>query len=877
MSTTATQLQRSASLRPQLITTSPPTSKEQQQQKSQASSKITAFFGWGGGLNTNPNTIGTNATNANANTNTLRANYIPTTPIAESSPTTISSDRSTPEASPYGYGRSPTTFATASIKSMPMPPQIDVTKANAPLQQASYFPNQAHPQVSVIGGQRPPTPAMSLQLEEMEEELRDLGAELAASIRREMELEDDVERLQNGAPSRRTSDYYSDEGTGDGIRARIGLGQEERSEEVEKIRRKVEVEKAQMRLQLGNRAKLERERRRAAEDRVRELEVSLQSGAVSGGPPARTQELELALEDSKRKWLEERQQRENYEDLLNALKTDLVQHQNERDNLRDEVVPQLNARLAGLEANDAELQRLTYENARLQQTLKSAGQRASIASIEEEGAAAGGKARGVSIGLSRSASLMRGAGLGRSNSVKAGQSSSSQSTESRDSLAERVKEIEAQRDALHRALKSLLDRQRFQMREHEKRVTALEAERNGAMEASSPRRRAYAAEVKDLRYEINELRRRADDALDGKWTVEKSLGGLKQDLDRAEMETNSLRALLKENEIVVPEAQANTESSKAHMEQHAATSASLERAYKELRDAQDVGLAQLRRENGVDGANHDAAIDTLLQSMQATAAERDLAQRQAATYKAKVETLAETQSVVAGENASLATQLAASGARIGSLSAQVQRQLAGNAGLRERLAQAVGKGEREQRDSADRITALQGTLRKLEDRLVAAQADSEDKVTRHEADVREMRSGDQGKRIKRLTTTGGAAKHSRDNSHGAAGLRTPVMMATLGAGMRTAASSSGSSIKSPRLNKNAPNVSLPEALRTEFLETRVRELEGALAEAEGEMQQVVQRMNVAQIEVLDLQSQRYVLLRPVAHPPSHRFPRGLAM
>jgi hypothetical protein len=51
---------------------------------------------------------------------------------------------------------------------------------------------------------------------------------------------------------------------------------------------------------------------------------------------------------------------------------------------------------------------------------------------------------------------------------------------------------------------------------------------------------------------------------------------------------------------------------------------------------------------------------------------------------------------------------------------------------------------------------------------------------------------------------------------------------------------------------------MAEAGKTEALEERVVELEKALAEAEREMGDVVGRMNMAQIEVAELQSERYV-------------------
>ena len=66
--------------------------------------------------------------------------------------------------------------------------------------------------------------------------------------------------------------------------------------------------------------------------------------------------------------------------------------------------------------------------------------------------------------------------------------------------------------------------------------------------------------------------------------------------------------------------------------------------------------------------------------------------------------------------------------------------------------------------------------------------------------------------------------------------------------------------RSPRLGKTSSGigVGMNEALRTEFLQKRVEELEGALAEAEEEIREVVRRMNEAQVEVGVLQAARYV-------------------
>ena len=532
--------------------------------------------------------------------------------------------------------------------------------------------------------------------------------------------------------------------------------------------------------------------------------------------------------------VEERKHKENYEDLIAALRVDLVQHKNERDNLRDEIVPQLRAQLEGLEASAAEGQKLNYENAKMQQELqalrRSSGR---FESIPEENSGSSTP----KMGLSRSASLMRGANatgsLSRSNSI----SKKNEPRESREQLAERVKEAEAQRDALHQALKSLLDRQRLQAREFEKRLKVIEAERDRALEASSPRRRGYEKEVKDLRYEINQLRQRADDALEQKWQCEKGLGGLKKDLDRAEQETSSLRKLLVENDILVPDLSALQSSSHA-------TSATLERAYKELRAAQAVSIEKLRELRDIspsvsDDEEMNEIISKLVRSMSNAEAERDFAQKQAESYRARAESLENAAEVQEGENVGLANELKASATRVEVLSAQVKRQLSANSGLRERLAEAVGKGEREQKSSVTRIAGLQNKLKGLEERLMAAQQQSEDSMLVHEEDVRLIRKSNSAQ-LQRLKPQPYRHGNGSNDSLKVPPPRTPL------------------SPRSPRLDRttSGPGVSMSEALRTEALESRVRELEAALGEAEKEMGEVVQRMNMAQIEVVELQSAR---------------------
>ena len=96
-----------------------------------------------------------------------------------------------------------------------------------------------------------------------------------------------------------------------------------------------------------------------------------QERAASSSAANRIRDLEAALEDSRRRLKEERRTKENFEDLLKALRGEIAQSSDERDNLRDEVVPQLQSRIEGLEAEAAEYQKLQYEAARMQQDLQS--------------------------------------------------------------------------------------------------------------------------------------------------------------------------------------------------------------------------------------------------------------------------------------------------------------------------------------------------------------------------------------------------------------------------------------------------------------------------------------------------------------------------
>lgn len=115
------------------------------------------------------------------------------------------------------------------------------------------------------------------KISELEAELREISSELAGSIRREMELEDLVERFQlesHTDVNRRTSDYFSDySGTSGSIRTGTDGG---KLEDIERMKRAAEQERAQLKVDLSQKWQEERARRLACESHVQILENQVQ-------------------------------------------------------------------------------------------------------------------------------------------------------------------------------------------------------------------------------------------------------------------------------------------------------------------------------------------------------------------------------------------------------------------------------------------------------------------------------------------------------------------------------------------------------------------------------------------------------------------------
>ncbi|KAF9870034.1 hypothetical protein CkaCkLH20_12514 [Colletotrichum karsti] len=803
--TVTTVLEAPLSLTPTTSTTPTP-SLNKPLPKSPGSSKLANFFGWGG---------------------------------SPSPSTTEFSSLSSPFASPRRATLTDDTPLTTGVPSLLPEP----TKRNAtPINALGYCESHLH---------TPPSSSLapSIQIEEMEDELKAISAELASSIRREMDLEDLVDRLQSEinnpqAPGKRTSDYFSDSGYSSAKFSEY----DQNKEEIEKIQRRAEQDKASMRLELTTKLQEERTRRGELDQQIKELAEKASQVDIaqinSEDTNNRLKDLEHTCEDLRRRLGEEIQVKSNFEDLLSVLKVELQSATNERDNLRDEIVPQLKAKLEGLEAEASEYANLTYESSKMQQELEALKQENKTLKASGQPPQADTRSRSSTMRsaprLSRSSSVTAASpfvlqkapmGLTRSNTVKSGV------TESREQLSERLKDVEAQRDALHNALKSLLDRQEFQNRENDKKIKGLEVERDRLM-ASSPRNAGFEKDISNLRVEINVLRRRAEEASEQKWQVEKGLAGLKMDLDRAEEEVAALRGLLKEQDILIPPSMARSSVDRRSALTVPVTSDSLEAAFKDLQLAYKESLdkiKELEAHGPILGQDESTqlAMQRLEQSLSSAVFERDAAKEEASAYKDQLESLASSEVAHLESERALADELRSSAQRVEELAAQVQKQLSLNTDLRQRLAEAVARGDADRKANADRITRLQSRLKNLEEQLQAAQVASEERVMRHEEQLRELKDA-QNTQLRRMTPS-------------------PV-----GNGLRSSRKSGLSPMPSPLFPRSPrlPPKSVEDETQIERLRVKVVELETALTNADSEMQDVIARMSSAQIEVLTLQEER---------------------
>ncbi|KAJ4296061.1 hypothetical protein N0V88_004763 [Collariella sp. IMI 366227] len=895
------------------------------------------------------------------------------------------------------------------------------------------------------------------QLEEMEDELKAISAELASSIRREMDLEDLAERLQDQvnnpqAPGKRTSDYYSDSGYSSAKFSDYDQAKEEMSQ----IQRRADQERAQIRLELIGKLQEERSQRRSLDEQIQELSKKASQLDVAQIANAdatnRIKELEATCEDLTRRLSQEREAKNNFEDLLGALKGELQTAADERDNLRDEIVPHLRARVEGLEAEATEHAKLTYDTTKMQQELQLLRDqntelhqttipaeealkmqeelqtlmhqnaelqettipiekarelqqelqsvmdqntellhttvpaeeafkmqqeleflrdqnaelhettvpaeeasklqqelqllihqndelqrtttpaeetmklqeelqflRAENAELKEACVRAEDTSK-LAVGLQEELQLLRSQnaelkqtsmraedtsilqqeiqmlrsqnaelkqtstldssmlqqeiqmlrsqntelkhtvprmsmGLARSASVTGGsfrkgrqqsisRSNTVRQSEPRDVLAERIKDVEAQRDALHSALKSLLERQELQNRENSKRIRQLEAERDRLLSAT-PKKAGYEREVSVLRDEISVLRRRAEEAIEQKWQVEKGLAGHS------------------ERDLPV-------------------TSASLEQAYHDLQTAYLDALERIKSLEETSHPNNETqlAISRLEQSLSTALSDRDSARGEAASYLSSLHAL-EQQHLTTEQD--LASQLHASALRVEQLASQVRAQLEANASLRTRLADTIARGEAEQRVSTERIAGMQNRLRALEEQVVAAQTGAEERVARCEDEVARLKDAGGHQHLLRMGVRRGSSTTEKKRLFPPGSPLSPIFTNARNNYPPQPASpppiiphpppQNGINLRRPYLRRSTTAPSDPSSLehndndtnelpaQVDTLKGRVTELEGALASADAEMQEVVGRMGAAQAEVMRLQEEREEAVR----------------
>lgn len=123
---------------------------------------------------------------------------------------------------------------------------------------------------------------------DVEDELREVSTELAGSIRRELELEDLVDRLQLEASQgpelgRRTSDYFSDSGSGSYRYPGSDAGAS-KADDLAKQKRISEQEKAQFKLSLTQKLQDERSQRKLLEVHIQQLEDQMQHVSILTAP-----------------------------------------------------------------------------------------------------------------------------------------------------------------------------------------------------------------------------------------------------------------------------------------------------------------------------------------------------------------------------------------------------------------------------------------------------------------------------------------------------------------------------------------------------------------------------------------------------------------
>ncbi|POS87742.1 hypothetical protein EPUL_001128 [Erysiphe pulchra] len=691
---------------------------------------------------------------------------------------------------------------------------VSVPTANVKSQVA---PPETGPQVNTHGRRSLPN------MDDMERELREITSELAASIKREIELEDEVDRLKTDS-EKRSSDYFSDSGS------------ESKRDELDRLIRKTELSKAQMKLkisQLTLTVSEERAKRKQLEQKIKDLEKKAshinQEPLNSIDTSERVRELESVCEELRKRLAEEQQLKTTTDETLAKLRSQLQVSLSERDNLRDEVVPKLRSQVEGLEMQATELEKKAYEQTKAHQELQKLGNKSMDLinpqknQIEKQYqmkrydrfsqiVEAVEKRDSISHS-SKKISYLR----PRSNTINV--------TENVDRTAELIRDVELQRDALHDSLRSLRERQEHQNRENQKQIKHLEMELEKALSVS-PRRSGYERDVKQLRAEINTLRLRADEAISQKLKFAENITVLKYELERAEQEIVTLKKLLMLEKHVSQVSQKRPISG-------ILVSESLEDSYKDLQITFSKSLERVKCLQTENMARENLDLFRLIeQSFAKAISERNSVSRQAEILRKQNKILLDNEKTLSFQELTHSKELLDSAKRFEDLATQVRQQLNTNATLRQRLASMIEREEKEQELSAQKIKYLQEQVKTLEEQLYLAQNSSEERLLAHEEEIRGMKENqiDQLLRIKE-------------------GIRSPS----------TSTSALARSIKSPR--NFFLQLPVAEDVKVAQLRQRISELEKALSDADQEIAKVVSHMNAAQIQVMDLQNEREEAIR----------------
>lgn len=248
-------------------------------------------------------------------------------------------------------------------------------------------------------------------------------------------------------------------------------------------------------------------------------------------------------------------------------------------------------------------------------------------------------------------------------------------------------------------------------------------------------------------------------------------------------------------------------------------------------------------------------MERLEKSLASAIHERDDNRQEADALQQQVASLQESEKQHLESERDLADQLRDSADRVEELTQQVRAQLAINANLRSRLSDTIARGEAGQKANKERLANMQNRMRILEEQVVAAQTAAEERVNLHEEEINSLREA-----------TSASLQRLRDSN--SAGLRSPRLFPAKSPASPLLSPGSARfprmvSSHSRRSSRNRPGSEQEEDDNTQVasLKTRVTELEKALVTADFEMQEVVGRMNTAQIEVMTLQEERETAAR----------------